>query len=62
MVQTVQKYTKSYTVKSRNLTETSLDLVLELRTDKGGELVREIMALQDVTSASLMSHDGEVTF
>ena len=62
VVQTVQKYTKSYTVKSRNLTETSLDLVLELRTDKGGELVREIMALQDVTSASLMSHDGEVTF
>lgn len=62
VVQTVQKYTKSYTVKSRNLTESSLDLVLELRTDKGGELVREIMALQDVTSASLMSHDGEVTF
>ena len=62
VVETVQKYTKSYHIKSRNLTETSLDLVLELRTDRGGELVREIMGLQNVTSASLMSHDGEVTF
>ena len=62
VVETLKKYTKSYHIKSRNLTETSLDLVLELRTDRGGELVRKIMGLPNVTSASLMSHDGEVTF
>ena len=49
-------------VKSRNMTAGSLDLVVELRTDRGGGLVREIMSLEGVTSASLLSHDGEVTF
>ncbi|MDD5864553.1 MAG: DUF4956 domain-containing protein [Firmicutes bacterium] len=62
VVDIVKQHAKSYHIKSRNLTETSLDLVLELRTDKGGELVRAVMGLQAVTSASLMSHDGEVTF
>lgn len=49
-------------VKSRNMSKDTLDLVVELRTDKGGELVPKIMELEGVRSASLMSHDGEVTF
>jgi uncharacterized membrane protein YhiD involved in acid resistance len=58
----VKKYTKLYHVKSRNMTTTTLDLVIELRTAEGSKLVREIMALKGVCSASLLSHDGEVTF
>ena len=62
VVQVVGGYTKHYSVKSRNMTASSLDLVLEIRTMEGSALIREIMALQHVTSASLLSHDGEVTF
>ena len=62
VVETVRKYAKHYRIKSRNLAENSLDLVLELRTDEGGKLVREVMGLASVTSASLLAHDGEVTF
>ena len=62
VVETVCKYAKHYRIKSRNLAENSLDLVLELRTDEGGKLVREVMGLAGVTSASLLAHDGEVTF
>ena len=62
VVETVRKYAKHYRIKSRNLAEYSLDLVLELRTDEGGKLVREVMGLAGVTSASLLAHDGEVTF
>lgn len=62
VVETVRKYAKYYRIKSRNLAENSLDLVLELRTDEGGKLVREVMGLAGVTSASLLAHDGEVTF
>ena len=62
VVETVRKYAKHYRIKSRNLAENSLDLVLELRTDEGGKLVREVMGLAGVTSASLLAHDGEVTF
>ena len=58
----VLKYTKNYKVKSRNLTKDSLDLIIELRVAKGGELVKEILALEGVESASLLSHDGEVNF
>ena len=58
----VDKYAKHNTVKSRNLTKSSLDLIIELRTGEGSALVREILEIPEVSSASLMSHDGEVTF
>ncbi len=58
----VKKYAKAFTVKSRNMTVDSLDLVVELRTAEGSRLVREILGVPGVTSASLLSHDGEVTF
>jgi uncharacterized membrane protein YhiD involved in acid resistance len=62
IIDNVEEYVKHYNVKSRNLTSTSLDLTIELRTDKGAELVRSLMDLEGVSSASLISHDGEVTF
>lgn len=62
VLKTVEKHAKHFTVKSRNLTQSSLDLVVELRTDKSSSLVREVMEIEGVTSASLLSHDGEVTF
>lgn len=58
----VGEYVKHYNVKSRNMTQTSLDLIIELRTERGRELVQQVMALNGVTSVSLLSHDGEVTF
>ena len=36
----VQKYAKNSTVKSRNMTGSTLDLIVELRTAEGGKLVR----------------------
>ena len=62
ITEVVKKYTKFYQVKSRNMTETSLDLVMELRTAEGSGLVREVMSLKGITSVSLLAHDGEVTF
>ena len=62
VTETVSKYAKHFTVKSRNLTQNSLELVIELRTADGGALVRETMSLAHISAASLLSHDGEVTF
>lgn len=59
---TVANYARHYSVKSRNLTAGTLDLVLELRTAEGRELVRAVNALEGVRSVSLLSHDGEVSF
>lgn len=56
------KYARHYAVKSRNMTKSSLDLIIELRTAEGAKLVQEVLEIRSVSSASLMSHDGEVTF
>lgn len=58
----VKEYDKHYKVKSRNMTASSLDMVIELRTCKGGEMVRSVMRTEGILSVSLLSHDGEVTF
>lgn len=58
----VKQYVNHPSVKSRNMTSTTLDLTIELRTDKGGELVRKLMDLDGVRSAAMLAHDGEVTF
>ena len=58
----VAQYAKHYSVKSRNLTADSMDLVLELRTSEGSALVKAVNSLRGVSSVSLLSHDGEVTF
>lgn len=62
IVEEIKKGTKYLKVKSRNMTQDALDLVIEVRTKEGGELVQRIMEIKGVTSASLLSHDGEVTF
>ena len=62
VVEIVKEYDKHFKVKSRNMTTSSLDMVIEVRTNKGSELVRGVMKQAGVLSASLLSHDGEVTF
>ncbi len=58
----VKEYSKYNTIKSRNLTPTSINMTVELRTNDGGKLVRELMKLKGVVSANLLTHNGEVTF
>lgn len=62
IVEVVSAFDKHYHVKSRNMTAETLDLIVELRTAQGSELIGKVMALEGITSASLLSHDGEVTF
>lgn len=58
----VGKYAKSYKVKSRNLSKGRLDMVVELRVKDESGLVSEVAALDGMIGASLLAHDGEVTF
>lgn len=58
----IDEFAKHATVKSRNLTTSTLDLTYELRCEEGGKLVRALMDLDGVISASLLAHDGEATF
>ena len=58
----VGKYARYYKVKSRNLSKGRLDLVVELKVKEESALVSEVAALDGMISASMISHDGEVTF
>ena len=58
----VKKYSAHASVKSRNMTRSTLDLIIELRPGEGSRLIREVLEVSSVASASLMAHDGEVTF
>jgi hypothetical protein len=62
IMDTVKKYSKYHKVKSRNITDGQLDLVIELWASEEEELVEQLAASEKVHSVSLMSHDGEVTF
>ncbi|MBR3149806.1 MAG: DUF4956 domain-containing protein [Eubacterium sp.] len=57
----VKQYSKSYQLKSRNLSPTTLDMVIEIKTDQDSELVHALIQTEGVTSASVLSHDGEIT-
>ena len=62
IMEMVKKYCSLHRVKARNLTKDHLDMAIEVRVREEGELVRALMEIKDVTAASLVSHDGEVTF
>ena len=49
-------------VKSRNYTEGHLDMIVEVRVTEEAKLVKTVSEITAVTSVSLISHDGEVTF
>ena len=61
IMEVVNKHAKHPRVKSRNMTKDTLDLIIELRTESGDKLIRETMELDGISSASLMTHDGEAT-
>lgn len=58
----VKQYSSCSNVKSRNMTSTTLDMTIEVRTSEGNHLVREMMKAEGINSAALLAHDGEVTF
>ena len=58
----VKKYSKYSKVKSRNMTKDSLDMIIELRPGSESDLLKDVLGVDGVMSASLLSHDGEVTF
>lgn len=62
ILEVVDKYAKAYKVKSRNLSKGRLDMVVELRVKDESGLVSEVAAIEGMISASLIAHDGEVTF
>lgn len=61
ILEVVKEYCDVYTVKARNLTKDHLDMAIEVSLEEQGQLVKKLMGLDCVTSASIVSHEGDVT-
>ena len=53
---------KQIKVKSRTISAGRTDLVIELTTVKGEELIKQVSSLEGIINASLLSHDGDTQF
>ncbi len=60
IIEEIQKVSKNYRIDSKSLRAGRMDLIIELRTDKGSALVNRISAIDGVASVNLLHHDGEV--
>ena len=58
----VSQYTRTYKVKSRNITPDRTSIVIELRVKDGRELIQKLSDLEGIEYISIIAHDGEVTF
>ena len=62
VLKAVKSYGKVCKVKSRNVRAGHVDFIVEIRVKDEAELIKAVSEIKAVTSASLISHDGEVTF
>ena len=60
--QVLKDGTRFYKIKSRNMTGTGIDMIVELKTKDEGALIEKVLAIPAVESATLMTHDGEITY
>lgn len=62
ILEVVKKHCSLYKVRARNLTKDHLDMAIEIKVKDECALVNTLIELDNVTSASLVAHEGEVTF
>lgn len=62
VMEIVNQYCSLHKVQARNLSRDHMDMAIEVRVKEEGKLVTELMHLEHITAASLLAHDGEVTF
>lgn len=61
ILNTVKSYHKHYKIKSKNLTTTKQDYVIEINVTAENNLLHDLMKIEGVKAASILSHDGEIT-
>ena len=53
---------KSVKIRSRNINNIGVEWIFELRTRNESDLIKNVSQIEHVTSAHLMTHDGDVRF
>lgn len=58
----IAKYASNYKVKSCNMSKQGMNMVVELRIKEGAAMITELADMENISSVSLLEHDGEVTY
>lgn len=61
VLEAVKKYSKVLRVKSRNLSDRGLNLIVECKPADGAGLIEEVNGIDKIAGVTLMAHDGDVT-
>ena len=62
VIKVVEEYVKYYKVKSRNVSKKQVNLILEIRTKNGKELLKKVCNVENVEHVSIIDHNGETAF
>ena len=62
LVEILKKDAKFFKVRSRSINSTGVDIIVELKTKREDQLVAAVSALDGIRTATLMTHDGEITY
>ena len=58
----LKKHTAAYKIKSRNVSKASIDMIVEVKVTDESKLLDQLLSLNTIQKANLMTHDGEVTY
>lgn len=61
IMQIIKENCSYFKIRARNVTKTNLNLAVEIQTVKEDILIQNLIVMDEVISASLVEHDGEVT-
>lgn len=61
ILKTVKEHCYRHKIRARNVTKTNLNLAIEVRLEDQAALIDQLMALEAVSSASLVEYEGDVT-
>ncbi|MDD5016775.1 MAG: hypothetical protein PHO15_01585 [Eubacteriales bacterium] len=59
IISIIKKYCRYHRIKSRNLSRDGLDMIVELRSQRGAQLMEAVLKVPGVTNVSLVAHDSE---
>lgn len=62
LLEAVKKHSRKVRVRSRNVGKRGVEWVVELWTREEGPLTDAVLAVEGVSSANLLSHDGDIRF
>lgn len=61
IISSVERLCRTWKVRARNITRNNINMAIEVKTEKPEKLVEILCGINNVTSVSLVEHDGDVT-